>query len=181
MGEDRKRAIRHFNSGKASDFDLEATLGEFASQSVVRQDLRQMFMEILVSAACSSGTVSAAEQQILARVASMLRIPAHLLTAMLQARQSGGYYHAGSGSGQYQRGQAGRQQPPLQQAYAALGLDSKASDGEIKKAYRKLVSQYHPDKLVSRGLPEEMTEIAKKRVREINTAYDQIKQTRGFK
>jgi DnaJ like chaperone protein len=43
-----------------------------------------------------------------------------------------------------------------------------------------LVSQYHPDKLVSRGLPEEMMEVAKDRVRDINTAYDRIKQARGF-
>jgi DnaJ like chaperone protein len=70
---------------------------------------------------------------------------------------------------------------PLDQAYAQLGLTSDASDAEIKRAYRKLVSQYHPDKLVSHGLPEEMMEAAKKRVREINTAYDRIKQARRFK
>jgi DnaJ like chaperone protein len=43
------------------------------------------------------------------------------------------------------------------------------------------VGQYHPDKLVSQGLPEEMMEMARKRVREINTAYDRVKQARGFK
>jgi DnaJ like chaperone protein len=69
----------------------------------------------------------------------------------------------------------------MAQAYAHLGLEASASDTEVKKAYRKLVSQYHPDKLVSRGLPEEMMDIAKSRVREINAAYDQIKQSRGFK
>jgi DnaJ like chaperone protein len=69
----------------------------------------------------------------------------------------------------------------LDQAYAHLGLDRSASDAEVKRAYRKLVSQYHPDKLVSHGLPEEMQDIAKTRVREINTAYDRIKQSRGFK
>ena len=69
----------------------------------------------------------------------------------------------------------------MAQAYAQLGLEPSASDAEVKKAYRKLVSQYHPDKLVSHGLPEEMMEMAKIRVREINTAYDQIKQARGFK
>jgi len=69
----------------------------------------------------------------------------------------------------------------MAQAYAHLGLTAEATDAEVKKAYRKLVSQHHPDKLVSQGLPEEMMEIAKSRVREINTAYDQIKQARGFK
>ena len=52
---------------------------------------------------------------------------------------------------------------------------------EVKRAYRKLVSQYHPDKLVSQGLPDEMMEMAKKRVREINAAYDRIKSIRGIK
>ena len=69
----------------------------------------------------------------------------------------------------------------IDQAYAKLGLQSSASDSEVKKAYRRLVSQYHPDKLVSHGLPEEMMEMAKVRVREVNRAYDQIKQARGFK
>ena len=65
--------------------------------------------------------------------------------------------------------------------YKTLGLNRGASDDQIKRAYRKLVGQYHPDRLVSQGLPEEMMEKAKNRVREINTAYDQIKQARGFK
>jgi DnaJ like chaperone protein len=69
----------------------------------------------------------------------------------------------------------------LQQSYAALGLKEDASAQEIKKAYRKLVSQYHPDKLVSQGLPEEMMEMSKKRVREINAAYDKIKVSKGIK
>ncbi len=56
-----------------------------------------------------------------------------------------------------------------------------ATAQEVKRAYRKLVSQYHPDKLVSQGLPDEMMEVSKKRVREINAAYDVIKAERGIK
>jgi DnaJ like chaperone protein len=171
-GEHRQRAIRLFNQGKQSDFDLDATLHPFVHHSVVRQDLRRMFIEILVAAAASSGQISTAENQILHRVAHALKIPAQVFAAMLNARSGGA---AGGGS------QAGRAVVPMEQAYAQLGLTAKASDAEVKKAYRKLVSQYHPDKLVSHGLPEEMMEIAKNRVREINTAYDRIKQARGFK
>jgi DnaJ like chaperone protein len=174
-GEERQKAIRFFNQGKQAGFDLEAVLRPFAQHSVTRFDLRQMFMEILVDAAFSSGSVSAAEQSVLLRVAQQLRIPAQLFAAMLQARQGdAGAQYGSAGSGGVIRG-------TLDQAYAHLGLSSGASDAEVKKAFRKLVSQYHPDKLVSRGLPEEMMEMARNRVREINTAYEQIKKARGMK
>ena len=62
-----------------------------------------------------------------------------------------------------------------------MNVKRDASAEEIKRAYRKLVAQYHPDRLVSQGLPEEMMEKAKTRVREINTAYDALKQARGIK
>jgi DnaJ like chaperone protein len=181
-GDNRQRAIRLFNQGKQSGFDLEAALRDFAQYSVVRQDLRRMFTEILVEAAFSSGTVSQAEMEVLVRVARLLHVPGPVFAAMLQARGGaapGDRRWAGSGQGSGNRAP----QPPgvLAQAYAKLGLKPDASDADVKKAYRKLVSQYHPDKLVSHGLPEEMMDIAKTRVREINTAYDRIKQARGFK
>jgi DnaJ like chaperone protein len=137
-------------------------------------------MEIVVDAAFADGKISEAERNVLVRVATQLRIPGDLFTAMLQARQ----FDYGQSRGE--RGPGDRRgsvanTAPLAQAYAKLGLKNGASDEEVKKAYRKLVSQYHPDKLVSRGLPEEMMEVAKTRVREINTAYEQIKQNRGFK
>jgi DnaJ like chaperone protein len=177
-GEERQRAIRLFNQGKQPDFRLEDALRPFIQHSVVRHDLRQMFMEVLIEAASSSGGISQAEQAVLVRVAGLLRIPPQLFAAMLNARGAAGAQYR-----QYQdRGaRAPGVRPPLEQAYAQLGIDSSASDAEVKKAYRKLVSQYHPDKLVSHGLPEEMMEMAKNRAREINTAYDQIKQARGFK
>ena len=176
-GDHRQRAIRLFNQGKQPDFQLEPALQPFLHASVVRQDLRQMFTEILVEAAFSSGSVSAEETAILQKVATQLHIPGPVFAAMMNARSGAGgaYYQSGG-----QRA-PGRRVDSLDQAYAKLNLKQSATDAEVKKAYRKLVSQYHPDKLVSRGLPEEMMDVAKSRVREINTAYDQIKQTRGFK
>ena len=182
-GEERQRAIRFFNQGKQSDFDLELALQSFVKYSVVRQDLRLMFMEIIVEAAYSSGTVSQQEHAVLLRIARALRIPGQLFAAMMQARgaPAGAYGQGSYSQSRSYRASSGNTSGTLDQAYAQLGLTRKASDSDIKKAYRKLVSQYHPDKLVSRGLPEEMMNIAKTRVREINTAYDQIKQVRGFK
>jgi DnaJ like chaperone protein len=171
---ERKSAIRYFEQGKEPGFRLEAVLHQFARHTIVRHDLRQMFVEILLDGASADGTISAAEQAVLARVCSALWIPAELFAAMLNARRVGA-------GGQYRQGGAPRRELPIKQAYATLGIAENASDAEVKKAYRKLVRQYHPDKLVSRGLPEEMMEKAKSRVREINGAYEQIKQKRGFK
>jgi DnaJ like chaperone protein len=183
QGDDRQRAIRQFNIGKAPGFDLEAALRPFAQMSALRHDLRHMFMEILVEAAFASGTVTPQENAVLQLIARDLKIPGQLFAAMMNARGQPGQQNQQG----YQGYQGNRQRvrnsgaPTLAQAYATLGLTDKATDQEIKRAYRKLVSQYHPDKLVARGLPEEMMEMAKTRVRDINTAYDQLKQTRGFK
>ncbi|HET6564058.1 MAG TPA: co-chaperone DjlA [Xanthomonadales bacterium] len=178
-GEDRQRAIRFFNQGKQPGFKLHAALGNFSRMSLARRDLRQMFLQIMVEAAFSSDGLTAPEQDVLEQIARELHIPASMLTAMLQARQFGGSYSGTGGNGQRTAG--GVQRGTLPQAYAQLGLTTSASDAEVKKAYRKLVSQYHPDKLVSRGLPEEMMDMAKNRVRDINTAYEQIKQAKGIK
>ena len=74
--------------------------------------------------------------------------------------------------------------PPLSRlddAFTALGLTAGASDADVKGAYRRLVSQNHPDKLAAKGLPESMRNVAEERTREINVAYELIKESRGFK
>ena len=111
----------------------------------------------------------------LLRAARSLHIPAEVIASIWSSYQGGGGQSGG------RRQTAAQASQPLSQAYAALGIEQSATDAEVKKAYRKLVGQYHPDKLVSQGLPEEMMEMARKRVREINTAYDRVKQARGFK
>ena len=72
-------------------------------------------------------------------------------------------------------------QDRLADAYTALGVTPYASPAEIKLAYRKLISKNHPDKLAARGLPESMRAVAEERSREINSAYDLIKDARSIK
>ncbi|MDP7660738.1 MAG: DnaJ domain-containing protein, partial [Gammaproteobacteria bacterium] len=65
--------------------------------------------------------------------------------------------------------------------YQALGIESTATDKEVKTAYRRLMNQHHPDKLVAKGLPDSMLEVAKERTREIRAAYEVIKEYRKIK
>jgi len=178
---ERQQAILFFQQGKDPDFDLYGKLQEFATRSKLRFELRIMFMELLLEAAVSDGMLSVGEDAILERVRTVLKIPINVYIAMLRAREAEPkpQPQARRGYGNY-RPSVNRPQP-LSQSYAALGLKAEASAQEVKRAYRKLVSQYHPDKLSSQGLPEEVMDMAKKRVREINGAYDRIKASRAIK
>ena len=68
----------------------------------------------------------------------------------------------------------------LKDAYLVLGVSSPASDADVKKAYRRMMNQHHPDKLVAKGLPEEMMKLATEKTQEIKKAYELIKQKRGM-
>jgi DnaJ like chaperone protein len=64
--------------------------------------------------------------------------------------------------------------------YKVLNCTAESSDQEIRGSYKKLVKDFHPDTIVSKGLPEEFTEFAAKRFREIQEAYERIRQERNF-
>lgn len=171
----RQTAIRLFREGKAPDFPLDEVLDQFRSECHRRQTLLQMFLEIQLQAAYADGHLDAAEKQLLLRICDRIgfsRLVFSRLERMIRAER----HYAGA---------AGRERPEpaakpsLNDAYAMLNVSSQASDAEVKKAYRRLMSQHHPDKLVSKGLPEEMMKVAAHKTHEIRQAYEQVKQARG--
>ncbi|VDZ87493.1 Dna-J like membrane chaperone protein [Lelliottia amnigena] len=95
------------------------------------------------------------------------------------AQFGGGYQQqqqsAGGGWQQAQRG------PTLEDACNVLGVKPTDDATTIKRAYRKQMSEHHPDKLVAKGLPPEMMEMAKQKAQEIQKAYELIKEQKGFK
>lgn len=64
--------------------------------------------------------------------------------------------------------------------YAVLGVAYDASDTEIKRTYRMLVRENHPDSLMARGVPEEFLRLATDKLAAINTAYEKIQMERGL-
>jgi DnaJ like chaperone protein len=163
-------AIERFTRGKAGDYSFESRLRALAAQIDGRADLARAFVQIQLQSALGAGQVGADKRQLLWRVAERLGVTRAEL-AQLEAIVRG-------------FGGAGGQPTPaetLEAAYRVLGVTAQAGDDEVKTAYRRLMSQHHPDKLVARGLPESMAGVAEQKTHEVRTAYERIKEQRGFK
>ena len=64
--------------------------------------------------------------------------------------------------------------------YSVLGVSADADTAAVKKAYRTLIREHHPDRLIAQGLPEEFVAAATEKMATINTAYDRIAKQRGI-
>ncbi len=163
--EQREAAKAAFNRGKSPAFDLDAEIAALRAVLRGRGPLLQIFLQLQLMAIAADGGVHPAEHEMLVRMARGLGLSeAHI--AQLEAMLRTGTGHQPS------------RQKKLDDAYASLGVSSSASDAEIKRKYRRLMSQNHPDKLAGKGLPESMREIAEERTREISTAYRLIREAR---
>jgi len=168
-GEMRKTAINLFDQGKSANFPLSDVLEQFRRECHRRTHLIRMFLELQIQAAYADGQLDKAEESVLHKICEHLgisRFEFERIKLQFQAQQR--FY------GQNQHRQAGNR---LDDAYAVLGVPQTATDAEVKKAYRRLMSQHHPDKLVAKGLPEEMMTIAKEKTQQIRKAYEVIKES----
>ena len=160
----RKAAVKLFNEGKKDSFPLHDVLKQFRHECMRRRNLVQMFMEIQIATAMADGEFHKKEKNILFVIGEQLGF----------SRADIEHLFSMSGS----RGPSGGSAQPLSKAYDILGISQSATDAEVKKAYRRLMSQHHPDKLIAKGLPEEMIKFATEKTQEIRAAYEQIKASR---
>lgn len=175
----RQQAMQLFDEGKSDGFDLDSELAGFRQIVGRHATVVQMFLEIQIQAAYADGSLSQKEHVLLRHVCEQIGISSIRFEAIHQRIKA---ERAFAGQGGYQQGSAGQPQytpaAKLKEAYKVIGVEESASDAVLKKAYRRLMSQNHPDKLVAKGLPEEMMRIAKEKTQEIQAAYDLIKQHR---
>lgn len=169
----REAAMRLFGEGKKADFPLQDVLRQFRQECHRRRNLMQMFVEILLHAAYADGKLHPAEREVLNQVRTQLGFSEpefrHIEALVRNAR------HFGDRDRHADRVSAGTL---LREAYEILGVGQNASDAEVKKAYRRLMNQHHPDKLVAKGLPEEMMRLATEKTQEIKKAYETVKKAR---
>lgn len=153
----RMFAVNIFNRAKDDAYPYTQYASEFAHHFHNDRNMRMVLFEILFQVAAADGGLHQAEEHLLEETVRYLNIPRHLFDE-LKARLA----------------------PSADPAYAVLGLTPGATDAEVKKAYRAKVMEYHPDKIVSKGLPEEFLKFAEEKFKEINQAYEKIKKARGW-
>ncbi len=173
LGEaDTRAAMQFFTEGKQPGFDPGGLLAELAAACRGRPVVLRMFLEIQMRAALMADGLQGATRAALLRVASAVGIGAlefaHLEAFLRFQAQAGPRAAPGGRSS-------------LDEAYEVLGVPGTASDAEVKRAYRKLMSENHPDKMVARGLPESMLEVAKQKTQAIQAAWERVREARGMR
>lgn len=166
----RASAKKLFGEGKSPDFPIGEIMDQFRRETHRRTTLMQMFLEIQLQAAYADGVMHPAER------AALVDICAHLGIPVAQLDRLEEMLRAGFGRAGYEPADA---ENALEDAYRLLGVDESIDDAELKKTYRRLMSQHHPDKLVAKGLPEQMIVDATEKTRQIKAAYELIRKSRG--
>ena len=128
----------------------------------------------LISLAMADHQVDEAEMKVLHRIAALLGYGTAQVEQLLRMAQAQEHFHSQQGGGF-----APQPDTTLEDAYLAIGVGRDATDKEVKRAYRKLMSENHPDKLIAQGVPEDMVKLATEKSQEIQAAYDMIKKSRA--
>ncbi|MCQ2377903.1 MAG: TerB family tellurite resistance protein [Victivallaceae bacterium] len=85
-----------------------------------------------------------------------------------------------SGSGNSHRPESASDDFPLNECYRILGIAPEASDAEVKKAWRQKTLEFHPDRVMGKGLSESFIEFADVQMKKVNRAYETIRKARGL-
>jgi DnaJ like chaperone protein len=171
MTEDhRQLAIAWFRKGADPEFDIEQTYKKFLAYCGHTKNLREVLLVYLIVMALADGHLHPEEEKLLTDIAGRLGFGPNAFRHLRDMVLNQTHFAAG------QAGSAAA----LEDAYKALGVTGDSSDAEIKRAYRKLMSQYHPDKLMGQGVPEDMIKMATEQAKDIQVAYDLIRKNRNF-
>ncbi len=144
-------AISLFNEAKDNNTPFDAYARQFGQIFNHDPQLRMIFFELLFAVAMADGELHPAEDALLRAAPVHLGLHGKVYETVKRQFVSDLSHH-----------------------YAMLGLEADADLTAVKRAYRKLASEYHPDKVVSKGLPDDFLKFAEGKFRDINEAYDAI-------
>jgi len=156
--ESRRLATNVFHAAIESPDNFVDFATQFYSQFRTQHQMLDLMIDILLRVSVADGALSASEENLILSAVRIFNF-----------------------SDEKYRKLRSKYIQDVDKYYATLGCDRNDSNDHIKKQYRKLVSDYHPDKIASKGLPEEFTKFANDKFREIQEAYDVIKKERGIR
>lgn len=179
MRSDRRReAIALFKQGADPNFDVDRALQRFKTSCGRSPHLTHLLMVYLLGVAVADGQLQSAEEALLRKIGASLGLSSMALDRLI-AMTRGQDHFRGGGQRAGTSGDRADSESSLDAAYQALGVGRGDSDAVVKRAYRKLMSEFHPDKLIGQGVPADMVRVATERSQEIQKAYDLIKKSRG--
>jgi DnaJ like chaperone protein len=156
-GSERDFAIGIFNDAKNVPYSIQDFAGQFYEVSRHQRPLLYSFIDLLLQLALADGRVHPAEEQALDDVRRTFGISDTEFSAI-----------------------RGRHIDDSEKYYNVLNCTAACTDEELKKQYKKLAKDFHPDTIIAKGLPEEFVTFATKRFQDIQEAYEKIKKKRGF-
>ena len=174
----RRMAIEQFNLGKAPEYDVATAIMQLRGWTHGRRDLAFLLLDLLLDLVYAEGTLPANKMGIVRQLCWALGVSDAELAAVTAMKGYGARYRQQGPQGGYSGQQRPRNTQSKADPYVVLGVTHETEPRDIKRAYRKLMSQHHPDKLGD--VPDELKKRAEDRAREINAAYERIKTERGF-
>ncbi len=172
LGEKRCRAIRAYEQGKHPAADISESVALAAKAIGGRSALAKLFLQIQCEAAYLKGNLRLKDKMLLRDVAEQLGYSKSEFLAIASATQSEHYQRADANPRSEFLKPQGRSF--LQNAYRVLQLEPDAEDGEIRRAYLRMMSRYHPDKLASRNASEDALRQAQENAMAIRNAYEAL-------
>ncbi len=156
--DDARHVARLYNLAKQDVAGFEAYAGQIKKLFSEDDDILEDVMDGLFHIAKADGVVHELEIEFIERVAEIF----------------------GIGVRDFKRIRLRHLAPPSGDPYVVLGASSEWADDKLKRHYRELLKEYHPDRMVSRGVPPEFLKIANDRMATINEAWQFIKAERGL-
>jgi DnaJ like chaperone protein len=168
-----RNAMQWFDEGKRSNFPLQSNMQQTRRLAARNPELRLLFMRLLMEVVLSKDRVSQHERALLWTICKEFdigRVELAQMEAMLRAQK--GFRHSPAGDADASR---------VRMAYATLGVDSTASNAEVTKAYRRLMSRNHPDKIAASNPDRQALAQAEQRTKDIRRAYEMLKARRSIR
>ena len=154
--EQRAFAIDIFNHAKDDQNSFEDYATQLSSLLSSNPSALVMFYELLFELSMADGHLDSSEERLLLQAINIFNIDPDLME--INKKKFGA---------------------SVADAYSVLGVDQSMSFKEIKTAYQRKRKEFHPDTLLSKGLPEELLDKAKERFIEIQEAFEQIEKQKG--